>query len=172
MSNPWMPPSIRGPIVVERHDDDDGTINYELWDHGGAKYHCVCTVTDSFNDNAKAEAEFIALAMNNAIGALTAIHAATCPGPPVPCKESFDKSPDSAPEPPAAIDHAALQAAREIIALSESWTYTQRRAAIQVIIAREMMRARRCVSFSQAQSPGSIETGQRGSTDVFQKPSS
>jgi hypothetical protein len=44
--------------------------------------------------------------------------------------------------PVAWIDAAALQAAHEIVALSESWTYTQRKAAIQVIVAREMTRAR------------------------------
>lgn len=42
---------------------------------------------------------------------------------------------------PAWIDASALQAAREIVALSESWTYSQRKAAIQVIVSREMMRA-------------------------------
>jgi hypothetical protein len=42
---------------------------------------------------------------------------------------------------PAWIDAAALQAAHEIVALSESWPYARKKAAIQVIVAREMMRA-------------------------------
>lgn len=42
---------------------------------------------------------------------------------------------------PAWIDAAALQAAREIVALSERWAPARRKAAIQVIIAREMMAA-------------------------------
>ncbi len=44
-------------------------------------------------------------------------------------------------EPVAWIDAAALQAAHEIVALSESWTYARKKAAIQVIVAREMTRA-------------------------------
>ena len=48
---------------------------------------------------------------------------------------------------PAWIDASALQAAREIIALSESWTYTRKIAAIQVIVAREIMRAAPSPSF-------------------------
>jgi hypothetical protein len=41
----------------------------------------------------------------------------------------------------ARFDADALQAAREIVALPENWTYTRRKAAIQVIVAREMARA-------------------------------
>lgn len=44
-------------------------------------------------------------------------------------------------EVPAWIDVAALQAAHEIAALSEIWTYSRKKSAIQVIVAREMMRA-------------------------------
>lgn len=43
--------------------------------------------------------------------------------------------------PPNWIDAAALQAAHEIVALPENWSYLRRKAAIQVIVAREMMRA-------------------------------
>lgn len=50
--------------------------------------------------------------------------------------------------PTAWIDAAALQAAREIVAINETWTYTQKKAAIQVIVAREMMRACRTPSVS------------------------
>ena len=63
-----IPPSLTGPIVVERCDDDDGTIYYELWDHGRETCHFICGIyPDPQNDNAKAEAEFMALAINNAI---------------------------------------------------------------------------------------------------------
>lgn len=44
-------------------------------------------------------------------------------------------------ESPARIDAAALQAAHEIVALPDNWTYTRKKAAIQVIVTREMMRA-------------------------------
>lgn len=40
---------------------------------------------------------------------------------------------------PAWIESTALQCAHEIVALSESWTYTQRKAAIQVIVARTLI---------------------------------
>lgn len=72
-----LPRTITGPIKVERHDDDDGRIVYELWDYGKGTYHCVCAVSEDTSDNAKAEADFIALAMNNSIGALMAIEQST-----------------------------------------------------------------------------------------------
>jgi hypothetical protein len=72
-----IPKSITGPIVVERHDEDDGNLIYEVWDHGGPAYHMICSVSEVHCDNAKAEAEFIALSMNNAIGAIMAIEKAT-----------------------------------------------------------------------------------------------
>jgi hypothetical protein len=72
MINP-KPKSITGPIKVERHDNEDGSISYELWDYGKDTYHQVCVVSEDTSDNAKAEADFVALAMNNAIGALMAI---------------------------------------------------------------------------------------------------
>lgn len=39
------------------------------------------------------------------------------------------------------IDATALQTAQEIVALPETWTYTRRKAAIQVIVAREIAAA-------------------------------
>ena len=36
-------------------------------------YHCVCVVSEDQNDNAKQEAEFVALAINSALGALKAV---------------------------------------------------------------------------------------------------
>jgi hypothetical protein len=68
-----VPKSLTGPIKVERQDQDDGSITYEVMDWGTGTYHCLCHVSTDYNDNAKQEAEFIALALNNAIGALTAI---------------------------------------------------------------------------------------------------
>ncbi|MCK1585447.1 hypothetical protein IVB03_39325 [Bradyrhizobium sp. 168] len=68
-----QPKSITGPVRVERHDEDDGNVVYEVWDHGPGTYHMICAVSEVHCDNAKAEADFIALAMNNAIGALMVI---------------------------------------------------------------------------------------------------
>lgn len=42
---------------------------------------------------------------------------------------------------PAWVDATALQAAHEIVALPENWTNTRKKAAIQTIVAREMIRA-------------------------------
>lgn len=67
------PKSISGPIRVERHDCEGGLIAYEIWDHGPATCHRLCTVYEETGLNAKAEAEFVALAINNALGALMAI---------------------------------------------------------------------------------------------------
>lgn len=39
------------------------------------------------------------------------------------------------------IDAASLQAAREVIAINKTWPYARKISSIQVIIAREMMRA-------------------------------
>lgn len=71
-----IPRSISGPIQVERHDFNDGMIGYEVWDHGKGTYHRLCTIYECDTATAKAEAEFIALALNNAIGALRAVEAA------------------------------------------------------------------------------------------------
>lgn len=69
-----IPKSLTGPVVVERRDDEDGSIYYELWDHGRETYHFICGIyPDPEKDNAKAEADFMALAINNAIGALRVI---------------------------------------------------------------------------------------------------
>jgi hypothetical protein len=72
-----IPKTLTGPIRVQRHEREDGAIDYELWDEGAGTFHQVCSVTEDTSDNAKAEADFIALAMNNAIGALRAIEAQT-----------------------------------------------------------------------------------------------
>ncbi len=67
------PRSIAGPIKVERHDCEGGAIAFEVMDYGSDTYHRICTIYDSDNNHAKQEAEFVALALNNAIGALMAI---------------------------------------------------------------------------------------------------
>ena len=72
-----LPRTITGPIRVERHDEDDGNVIYEIWDHGPKTYHMICSISEVHCDNAKAEADFIALAMSNAIGALIAIERST-----------------------------------------------------------------------------------------------
>jgi hypothetical protein len=59
-----VPRTITGPIKVERHDLESGDIAYEIVDWGSKTYHRICTV-----ENNKEEAEFVALALNNAIGA-------------------------------------------------------------------------------------------------------
>ncbi len=71
-----VPRTITGPIRVERHDCDNGFIIYELWDHGSKTYHQVCSVSEHTCANAKAEADFIALAMNSTLGALMLIDSA------------------------------------------------------------------------------------------------
>lgn len=68
-----IPKTISGPIRAERQDAQDGLISYELWDYGPETYHCVCVVSEELAGNAKAEAEFVALALNSAIGALKAV---------------------------------------------------------------------------------------------------
>ncbi len=72
-----IPKTISGPIEVERHDFNDGSIGYEIWDHGKDTYHRLCTIYEWDIRAAKAEAEFVALALNNAIGALRAIDTQT-----------------------------------------------------------------------------------------------
>jgi len=74
-----LPRSITGPIKVERHDREDGIIVYELWDYGSKTYHRIGFVSEDTCDNAKAEADFVAMAMNNAIGALMAIERSLSP---------------------------------------------------------------------------------------------
>jgi hypothetical protein len=74
-----QPKSITGPVRVERHDDDDGNIIYEVWDYGPKTYHMICSISEVHCDNAKAEADFVALALGNAIGALMVIERTMMP---------------------------------------------------------------------------------------------
>jgi hypothetical protein len=74
MARRW-PKSLTGPVIVERRDNETGLIAYEVMDMGST-YHCVCVVSEDQNDNAKQEAEFVAMAINSALGALKVIDAA------------------------------------------------------------------------------------------------
>lgn len=74
--------SASHPYVVERHDQEDGSISYEIWDHRPDTYRRLCTIND-FNDscsysdedkrplnNAKDDAEMIVRALNLMNGGL------------------------------------------------------------------------------------------------------
>jgi hypothetical protein len=52
-----------GPFVVERHDNDDGSIAYELWTAN--LHHRVFRMRDDDNPNAKNDAELICKLLNN-----------------------------------------------------------------------------------------------------------
>lgn len=34
------------PFVIERHDKDDGSIEYEIWDYRPDTYHRLCTIAE------------------------------------------------------------------------------------------------------------------------------
>ena len=65
----------RHPYVVERHDQEDGSITYEVWDYRPDTYRLLCSLNE-WNDagmeddeerqlsTAKADAELIARALN------------------------------------------------------------------------------------------------------------
>ena len=44
------------PYVVERHDQDDGSITYEVWDHRPGSYRRLCSVNE-WNDSTMATAK-------------------------------------------------------------------------------------------------------------------
>lgn len=62
------------PFVVERHDQEDGSIHYEIWDHRQDSYRRLCTVAEDYNDDSedgspdrgqsKTDADLIARALN------------------------------------------------------------------------------------------------------------
>lgn len=62
------------PYVVERHDQEDGSIHYEIWDHRPDSYRRLCTVCEDYNDDsddgspergqAKQDADMIVRALN------------------------------------------------------------------------------------------------------------
>lgn len=69
------------PYVVERHDQEDGSITYEVWDLRPDSYRRLCSLNElyeslTFNDdktrpkhNAKSDAELIARALNLTLNA-------------------------------------------------------------------------------------------------------
>jgi hypothetical protein len=69
------------PYVVERHDQEDGSITYEIWDHRPETYRRLCSLNE-WNDGggeddeerelstAKADAELIVRALNLMNGGL------------------------------------------------------------------------------------------------------
>lgn len=66
------------PFVVERHDQEDGSIVYEIWDHRPDTYRrlCVCAEDycdedvdpDTYRGQAKTDADMIATALNMVFG--------------------------------------------------------------------------------------------------------
>lgn len=58
-----------GPWTVERHDQDDGSINYEIWAiNPPTVYHRIVTLNDWDNERAKDDADLIAKAVNHLLG--------------------------------------------------------------------------------------------------------
>lgn len=52
-----------GPWEVERHDQDDGSIDYAIWNHSAEHYTRIATVNDDTDDaNAKANSHVMAAA--------------------------------------------------------------------------------------------------------------
>lgn len=68
------------PYVVERQDQEDGSIHYEIWDHRPDSYRRLCTVCEDYNDDSedgspdrgqsKQDADLIARALNLMNGGL------------------------------------------------------------------------------------------------------
>lgn len=70
------------PFVVERHDQEDGSITYEIWDHRPESYRRLCSISDDYDSEtysdedkrpqhcAKSDAEMIIRALNLMNGGL------------------------------------------------------------------------------------------------------
>lgn len=65
--------SPTAPYVMERHDQEDGAIHFEIWDHRPDSYRRLCTVTEEDVEfdvdvddrgRAKQDAELIVAALN------------------------------------------------------------------------------------------------------------
>ncbi len=55
------------PYVVQRHDQDDGSITYEVWDERPDSYRRICSINewyDSTKTTAKYDAEAVARGLN------------------------------------------------------------------------------------------------------------
>lgn len=46
----------RHPYVVERHDQEDGSITYEIWDHRPDTYRRLCSLNE-WNDGGDEDAD-------------------------------------------------------------------------------------------------------------------
>lgn len=55
---------IAARFHMERHDDEDGSINYEIWDYDPQKYRRVATVSERLTDTALTDARMIVNALN------------------------------------------------------------------------------------------------------------
>ena len=52
-----------GPWILERHDEDDGSISYEVWNHTADHYGRIASCNDQLtHPNSKANARLIAAA--------------------------------------------------------------------------------------------------------------
>lgn len=68
----------QNPFVVERHDQEDGSIQYEIWDVRPETYRRLCTVAEDYNDDSedgspdrgqtKKDADMIVTALNMVFG--------------------------------------------------------------------------------------------------------
>lgn len=66
------------PFVVERHDQEDGSIVYEIWDHRPDSYRRLCVCAEDYCDEdvdpdtdrgqAKTDADMIVTALNMVFG--------------------------------------------------------------------------------------------------------
>lgn len=50
---------------LERHDNDDGSITWEIWDTEPNFYRRICSINDDTNRHAMADARLIAKALND-----------------------------------------------------------------------------------------------------------
>lgn len=56
------------PWTVERHDQEDGTISYEIWSiNPPTTYHRIVTLNDWDNENAREDAACIVDAVNKTL---------------------------------------------------------------------------------------------------------
>lgn len=59
MTEQEMLPSVKGDrmLTIERRDNDDGSISYEIWNLVSTNYGFVAAINDSINPRAKEWAE-------------------------------------------------------------------------------------------------------------------
>lgn len=70
------------PYLVERHDQEDGSITYEVWDHRPESYRRLCSINEVYESrtysdhdirprhSAKSDADMIVRALNLMNGGL------------------------------------------------------------------------------------------------------